>query len=146
MDSDATDLESLQVILLSATENLHVGSAAFFVRAPDSTGLVVAAAAGISGAALEGLAAAVRDPTHPIARTLVDGEATFDVAPRAPGGPALRSHLPLLADHGGRQATLGVLAVAHENPLDEDARRALVELADRAASAIHASSALDRAP
>ena len=45
----------------------------------------------------------VRDPAHPIARTLVDGFATFDVKPMAPGGPALRSHLPLFGQGGERR-------------------------------------------
>jgi hypothetical protein len=87
--------------------------------------LVLAAAAGIEGPPLDTLVAAVQNPMHPIARALHDTEPTFDVRPINPGGPALRSHLPL--------DRLGVLAVAHHAPLDEGARRAIVTLAQEAA-------------
>ena len=68
-----------------------------------------------------------------MARRLVDDEPTFDVLPMAPGGPKLRSHLPLIAGDGG---AVGVLAVAHDSPLDEDQRAELIALAARVASAI----------
>ena len=109
-----------------------VESAVIFVLTPDQTELRLAAAAGIAGPALEGLVAAVRNPGHPIVRTLADADPTFDVLPMNPGGPRLRSHLPLRA--GG--ATLGVLAVAHQSPTSDDERTALIALATEAAAAI----------
>ena len=54
----------------------------------------------------------------------------------APGGPRLRSHLPLRADTGTGRATVGVLAVAHDSTLDEAQRSALIEVADTAAAVI----------
>ena len=83
------------------------------------------------GPPLERLVDAVRNPAHPIRRTVVDQIAGFDVQPTAPGGPALRSHLPLGRDHEPGTAT-GVLAVAHERMLDSNARRLLEGLADAA--------------
>jgi len=50
----------------------------------------------------------------------------------APGGPKLRSHLPLVAASG---QAVGVLAVSHDSPLDEEQRAQLIELAARAATA-----------
>ena len=98
-----------------------VASAAIFVTRPPEPGLALVAAAGIDGPPLDALVAAVQDPMHPVARSLHDTDATFDVRPMNPGGPALRSHLPL----GGR----GVLALAHEPPLDADARTKAERLA-----------------
>jgi len=63
-----------------------------------------------------------------------DDAATFDVQPTAPGGPALRSHLPLVARDDGRRSVVGVLAVAHQHRLDPDSRRVLERLADTAAA------------
>lgn len=117
----------------SAIELTSADSAAIFVIPADSTDLELRAAAGIDGPALDRLAAAVRNPAHPIARTAVEATASFDVAPTAPGGPALRSHLPLLAGSAESPVVVGVLAVAHEYSLDADQRRTLAELAARAA-------------
>lgn len=116
-----------------------VGSAAIFFAQPGSSELELLAAAGIEGPALDGLTAAVRNPAHPIARTLVEATATYDVTPTAPGGPALRSHVPLVARHDPLRRTRGVLAIAHERSLDPDARRALDALADDAATALMAA-------
>ena len=110
-----------------------IQSAAIFFVAPGSTTLELAAAAGIAGPALEGLTAAVRNPEHPVAHALLDDEPTFDVLPMAPGGPMLRSHLSLIAPSG---QAVGVLAVSHDSPLDEDQRQQLIALAARAATAI----------
>ncbi len=103
-----------------------IESAAVFVARPGSSDLDLAGAAGIEGPPLVGLLAAVRDPNHPIARAMHDTAPTFDVRPMNPGGPALRSHLPL----GGR----GVLAVAHEGRLSAASRSALEELVASAAA------------
>ena len=109
-----------------------IASAAIFVRDAGAADLRLAAAAGIDGEPLRRLSVAVLDPAHPIARTLEDGTGSFDVRPTAPGGPALRSHLPVLAGHHGSRACVGVLAVAHDPALDREAREALGALAARA--------------
>jgi len=70
----------------------------------------------------------VRDPNHPITRTVDDGTASFDVRPVAPGGPALRSHVPISAP--GSNRVVGVVAVAHDAPLSEAARARLTTVAD----------------
>jgi hypothetical protein len=122
------DLEELtrQALAIDGIE-----SAAIFVTRPGSSELDLGAAAGIDGPALDGLVAAVKNPVHPIARALTDAGPTYDVEPMNPGGPALRSHLPL----GGR----GVLAVSHETSLSPDARRSLERLAASATKAISAA-------
>ncbi len=109
-----------------------VASAVIFVRPSDGEGLDLAAVAGIEGPALDGLVAAVRNPAHPIVRTLADDGPTFDVLPMNPGGPRLRSHLPIRADG----ATVGVLALAHQSATDDAQRAAMGALAARAASAL----------
>jgi len=113
-----------------------VESAAIFVASP-SGDLELGASIGVIGPALERLIEAVQNPGHPIARTVADGVASFDVAPIAPGGPTLRSHLPLLigAADPARRRVIGVLAVAHDRPLDGEARAALQDLALAAARA-----------
>jgi GAF domain-containing protein len=130
------DNDSLRTVVESAIELTSADSAAIFVIPLDSTELELAAAAGIEGPPLDRLAAAVRNPEHPIARTAADASASFDVTPTAPGGPALRSHLPLLAASAGMPVVVGVLAVAHEASLDAEARRTLGELAARAAALV----------
>jgi hypothetical protein len=108
-----------------------VVSMAVFIRPEGSSGLELAAAAGIEGEPLRRLVAAVADPAHPIARTLRDSAPAFDVVPTAPGGPALRSHLPIMVARDGRVTGVGVLAVAHDQVLDGRAREALELLAGR---------------
>ncbi len=132
----ATDAYQLRAVAASAIELTSAESAAIFVIPPDSTELELAGAAGIEGPPLDRLAAAVRNPDHPIALTAADATASFDVTPTAPGGPALRSHLPLLVAGAGMPAVVGVLAVAHEHSLDADERRTLAELAARAAAVV----------
>jgi hypothetical protein len=127
---DDPDLERL---VQSAIAKVGVESAVIFSSLPGSAALELAAAAGIEGPALDGLAAAVGSRGHPISRTFRDGTAAYNVEPTAPGGPALRSHLPLVARDDDRQTVKGVLAVAHQQVLDADARRALEGLADTAA-------------
>jgi hypothetical protein len=120
-------------IVSSAVERAGVESAAIFIAGDGSGSLELAAAAGVEGEALERLVAAVRDRAHPIARTLADATASFDVAPVAPGGPALRSHVPLLVDGSDPARAVGVLAVAHDRHLSESDRRTLLSLAEEAA-------------
>ena len=110
-----------------------IASAALFSRPSGSSTLELAAAAGIDGPALDGLVAAVRNPEHPVARSLTAAGPIFDVLPTAPGGPALRSHLPIRTAHAGEREAVGVLAVAHDAPLSDSERSALVDLAAAAA-------------
>ena len=127
----------LEVLLRSIVEGLDVESGAIFV--PDrSGGLELAAGVGLGEPATAGLVAAVRDPNHPIAKTLAEPVASFDVLPTRPGGPALRSHLPLVVTRDGRQAALGVMALAHDGPLSLEARDVIRSVADLAAVAIAA--------
>jgi hypothetical protein len=122
-----------------AQEALKIGdtaSAVIFVAATGSSDLELAAAAGVGGPPLDGLVAAVRNPAHPVTRALSDAEPSFDVRPTAPGGPALRSHIPLRRSADVATAAIGVLALAHESPMSGGSRRLLVALADRAAAAI----------
>src|SRR4051812_12633035 len=120
---------TLQSAADDAVEIPDIASAVIFVVQPDATALKLGAAAGINGEALDRLAAAVRDANHPIARTVVDETASFDVTPMAPGGPALRSHLPIFNADAG---VVGVLAVAHDVKLDDSQREALTAIAEAA--------------
>lgn len=104
-----------------------IESAVVFVAGPAPRRLALVAADGIEGEPLAALVAAVESPDHPVARALDDAGPTFDVRPMNPGGPALRSHLPF-----GRDGNRGVLAVAHQAPLDQAGRDALTELAGKA--------------
>lgn len=126
-------LESLLAVI---TEQLDVESAAIVVPDPSFDGLVIVASHGLGEPAVAGLTAALRDPGHPIARTLADRISTFDVLPTRPGGPALRSHLPLVVTRAGSDKMLGVLALAHQRPMDADARQLLEAAADLAAVAL----------
>lgn len=131
----STRTDELGELLRSSIEPLGIASAAIFTAAPDS-GLELAAAAGISGPPLDALVAAVADPRHPIRRTFAERTSSYNVSPMNPGGPALRSHVLIDAHHGGPSAPIGVLAVAHAEPLGSMAQETLHELADRAAAAI----------
>ena len=55
-------------------------------------------------------------------RTALDGQAGFDVTPVAPGGPALRSHVPC-AIQPPLARRIGVLALAHQQPLTAEQRK-----------------------
>jgi GAF domain-containing protein len=121
----------LEAVARLAIERPGIESAAIFIRVRGTDGLELGAAEGVAGPALERLVEAVQNPAHPIARTLADGVASYNVTPMAPGGPALRSHVPVMSDRA-----VGVLAVAHDEPLGLDQQRFLVELAARAAQAL----------
>ena len=99
----------------------------------DGGRLEIATSVELGEAARTALAAAIQNPPHPIARTAATGEAGFDVQPTAPGGPALRSHLPLVVTRGGARTVLGVLALAHERPITPSLRPLLQAGADLAA-------------
>jgi signal transduction protein with GAF and PtsI domain len=128
--------DHVQELVRSAVGADGIESAALFVVDPVSSALELMAAAGIEGPARDGLVAAVRNPAHPINRSLADDGPTFDVTPMNPGGPALRSHLPLFAVADGRRTAVGVLAVAHDRSLDPAARQRLERLAEAAAQSI----------
>jgi len=136
----AREIDGLSAIVWAAIRDAGVDSAAVFVVRPGTSELELGAAAGIEGPPLDRLIEAVRLPTHPITRSLADPSASFDVVPIAPGGPALRSHLPLLVDGPGGHVAVGVLAVAHGPSLDAAQRQLLLDLASRAAAAIDASA------
>ncbi len=53
-----------------------------------------------------------------------------------PGGPALRSHLPLIVRRDGADRVVGVVALAYDHPIDPDQRPTLEAVADLAAVAI----------
>jgi len=118
----------LTAVVEAAMAVEDIESAAIFVVSGDRT-LQLVAASGIEGAPLDALKAAVLDPAHPIARSLVDDWPSFDVDPVNPGGPRLRSHLPFRNDLGD---PAGVLAVAHDIALQQPQRELLIQLAERA--------------
>ncbi len=122
-------------VVRSAVAEDGIESAVIYVVGPGSPVLQLGAAAGVAGPALDGLTAAVQNPAHPINRAMTDDGPTFDVRPTAPGGPALRSHLPLVGVVDRRRAVVGVLAVAHDRSLTPDQRETLVRLAEAAAEA-----------
>jgi GAF domain-containing protein len=127
---------SLETLLVVIAEQLDIESAAIVVagRRPDH--LAIVAATGLGDPALAGLTEALRNPAHPIARTLGHPVPSFDVLPSQPGGPALRSHLPLTVTRNGTDHVLGVLALAHHHPLGAEPRELLEAAARLAAVAI----------
>jgi hypothetical protein len=127
------DRDAFRSIVQAATSRPDIASAAIFIL-NESGVLTLAAASGIEGEPLEILESAVRNPGHPIAWTLTERQSNFNVTPMAPGGPALRSHLPLLVERGGWLRAVGVMAVAHDRSLDESEQEMLTELAAQAAS------------
>lgn len=129
----------LRILIGLIAEQLEVESAAIFILNEQSDRLEIAASIGLGDSALAGLAAAVGNPGHPIARTVATPVPSFDVLPTAPGGPALRSHLPLIVTRDGTDIVLGILALAHDHPIDMGTRPLLEASADLAAVAIERS-------
>jgi diguanylate cyclase (GGDEF)-like protein len=134
----AASLEAgLERLLRATTDATGAASAAIFVQHPDRTELALAASVGVDGVQLERLASDVaRNDDHPIRRALTERAAAFDVAPVSPGGPALRSHVPLVLTRDDIDTPLGVLALAHAAPLDAQSRRLAAAVADLAAVAV----------
>ena len=126
----------LRLLLGSIAGGLDVESAAILVPDEAREHLEVAASIGLPEAAVAGLASAVRNPDHPVARTFAAPLASFDVLPTAPGGPALRTHVPLVVTRDGVEIVLGVLALAHARPIDTERRPILQASADLVAVAI----------
>lgn len=60
----------LQMLLASIAEQLEVESAVIMIVTKQPDHLAIVASIGLEDAAIAGLAAAVRDPGHPIARTV----------------------------------------------------------------------------
>ena len=85
---------ALTPLLEAIAEASAAASAVIMTRAPIGGRLTIAASVG-----------------------LADGVEMFDVAPTAPGGPALRSHLPLVVTRHGTDRVVGVLALAHDRPI-----------------------------
>ena len=113
------------------------GAASAAIVMPDADGaLGIVASFGLDAAAAAGLTGAMTNPGHPIATTMHETTPTFDVLPTVPGGPRLRSHLPLVVTRDGTDAVLGVLALAHEQPIDPSMRPVLQGIADLAAVAM----------
>jgi len=127
---------TLGSLLDAIAEGFGVQSAAIVVKAEEGDDLEIVATFGLDGGAKAGLAEAMRRPTHPVTRTFGELTPTYDVAPTVPGGPALRSHLPLVVTRDGTDSVLGVLALAHDDPIDPAARPILEAAADLAAVAI----------
>ena len=126
-------LDGLLARIAAAT---GAGSGAILVADGQTSELRIVASLGLDADAAAGLTAAVRNPAHAVARTFATGETGFDVLPRAPGGPALRSHLPLIVERDGTERVVGVLALAHDRPIEPELRPILVGVADLAAVAI----------
>lgn len=112
---------------------LEVQSGAIVIVPGPDEPVEIVATFGLDEAATAGLLEAMRNPAHPIVRTARFPEATFDVRPTVPGGPALRSHLPLTVTRGRAERLVGVLAIAHDRPIDSGARPLLQAAADLAA-------------
>jgi hypothetical protein len=125
----------LQSLLDSMTEPIDVSSGVIFIVDPTG-GLEPVARMGLTDETLAGLVAAVKNPAHPIAKTAADGLAAYDVTPMAPGGPALRTHLPLIATRDGKDRVVGVLALAHEQPIRAGQRPAIEDGVKLAAEAV----------
>jgi GAF domain-containing protein len=139
---------TLEALLAAAAEELGVESAVIVTVDGPPGRLVIAASFGLGDAATAGLAEAIRNPGHPIARTVHEPAPTFDVLPTQPGGPALRSHLPLTVTRDGTTTVLGVLALAHQQPIAEASRSLVEAVADLAAVAIerHRSDGVETFP
>lgn len=127
---------SLETLLDAIAKPLDIASAAIVVGDRERDGLEIVATFGLDERATAGLAEAINRPEHPIARTFAAPKTTFDVLPTQPGGPALRSHLPLIVTRRGTDSVLGVLALAHDRPIDPEVRPIVEAAADLAAVAI----------
>ncbi len=127
---------TLQAILDPLAKLARAGSAAVFIANPDASRLELAASVGLDGPGTAGLTAAVANPAHAVARTATTGTPGYDVYPMAPGGPALRAHVPLQVGRDGRNRILGVLALAYDQPLDPEVRLSTAAAADIMAVAI----------
>jgi GAF domain-containing protein len=125
---------TLMALLAPLADHLGIASAAVFVVEGHGPDLRIGASIGLGDPAA--LAAAVRNPAHPVTRTAAERSTAFDVMPMAAGGPARRSHLPLIVGEHRSGTVIGVLALAHDQPLGEETRSIVGAVADLAAVAI----------
>jgi GAF domain-containing protein len=128
--------EILDGLLSGIAAATGAGSGAILTADRTTGELGIVASVGLGAPAAAGLVAAVRNPAHAVARTYASAETGFDVLPAAPGGPALRSHLPLVVGPHGAEQVVGVLALAHDRPIEPALRPLVVGVADLAALAI----------
>ena len=128
--------EILNGLLSGITAATGASSGAILTAAEATSELGIVASVGLGADAAAGLVAAVRNPSHAVARTYASAETAFDVLPAAPGGPALRSHLPLVVGRDGAEQVVGVLALAHDRPIEPALRPLVLGVADLAALAI----------
>lgn len=126
----------LHLVLEALAAPLEILSAAVVTVDAAGERPAIVASYGLDDAAAAGLAGAIQNPGHPIRRTVADPVATFDVLPTVPGGPALRSHLPLVVRRGGADTVVGVLALAHDRPIEPESRAIVQAAADLAAVAL----------
>lgn len=133
---EADPSRALGGLLATTIDQLGIASAVIVVRAPDTGELAIVGSAGLGDQAATGLLAAMQDPTHPIVRTFAEPAPSFDVLPTRPGGPALRSHLPLIIGPTDVPTVVGVLALAHAEPIDEGSRALLSAVTDLAAATL----------
>ena len=124
----------LRTLLDAVARPLGIASAAIVIR--DGSGLEIVASYGLDAAAAAGLAEAMQRPSHPVTMTFEATGPTYDVAPMNPGGPRLRSHLPLIVTRGRTPRVLGVLALAHDDEIAPDAKPIIGAVADLAAARI----------
>ena len=95
---------ALQRQLDTVAREIGAASGAIVIVEGAAGQLEIAAAYELPGPAFDALARAITDPRHPIARTVETGTATYDLRPMNPGGPALRTHVPLIARRPARPA------------------------------------------
>jgi diguanylate cyclase (GGDEF)-like protein len=128
---------SLEQLLAALTDAVGAQSAVIFGQDPDRPTVEPIASHGLDPASLESLTNAVTSLSeHPIRRSIAEGSVGFDVKPLQAGGPALRSHLPLVVTRDEVDLPLGVLAIAHEKPLTGGQRRTATAVAQLAAVAL----------
>lgn len=129
----------LESILAEVGVATGSASGAVFVKDRNTGELTIAASLDLGEEAAAGLSAAVRNPAHAVARTAATGETAFDVLPGAPGGPALRAHVPLIVARDGSERIVGVLALAYDEPIDSSLHPLVRAVADLAAVAVDRS-------
>jgi hypothetical protein len=132
---------TLHALLARIAQRSEIGSAVIVIPTPESEGYVIAASFGLDAAAVDGLTGAMARPGHPIVRTFAESSPTYDVMPINPGGPALRSHLPLVVRRNEADLVVGVLALAHDKPIEADVRADIEAVSHLAALAIDRAGA-----
>jgi hypothetical protein len=127
---------ALQGILDEIAAESGAGSGAIVVRDAVTGSMAIVASVGLDEAGAAALAGAINRPGHPVARAFDELKPTYGVPPMNPGGPALRSHLPLIVTRDGEKTVVGVLALAHDDPIPRKLRGPLETDAALAAAVI----------